>query len=582
MKKILIGSPVRQKAPILEQFLSGIEEIIKGDFEYYYYFIDDNEEKESSVLLEKFREKYSANTIIIKGTDIVKDVSYYKCDENTHFWSLGAIKKVAIFKDSIIDYAKSNDFDYLFLIDSDIVIDKKSLLHLISRNVDIVSNVWWSQWQSYSNLEPQAFFIPSISYYTFSGQRVTPNNVGTEQAYIDFFSKLKVPGIYKVDGLCGCTLISGKALEKGVCFKKIPNLNMYGEDRDFCIRAGALGINLYIDTVYPAYHIYREAYLDRVVEFKEKGFSFDMCQTYDNTVCDKTQSYSAFSALLEKIKKCFRLGIKVLRFIRNRILEFYNDYHSNAEKKLYLKYKNVENKKIVLSMIVHNESNRYLKEVFDSVKDFVDFYFILDDASTDNTLEQCEQLLKDYPHKIVHNNKSLFSEEYKLRKLQWEHVSELHPGWILNIDADEVFDKNAGSIIKQLIKQDDIDLFQFRLYDMWNDKEYRNDDLWNAHTRFWPFLLRYNSFNKYKWKKTNQHCGRFPLIPAYFKIANIDIRVKHFGWSKEEDRINKYKRYMQLDGNGEFGNLLQYESILDKNPHLELFEDQMNDYSDER
>ena len=61
MKKILIGSPVRQKPQILEQFLLGIEEIIKGDFEYYYYYIDDNEEKESSVLLEKFREKYFAD-----------------------------------------------------------------------------------------------------------------------------------------------------------------------------------------------------------------------------------------------------------------------------------------------------------------------------------------------------------------------------------------------------------------------------------------------------------------------------------------------------------------------------------------
>ena len=92
----------------------------------------------------------------------------------------------------------------------------------------------------------------------------------------------------------------------------------------------------------------------------------------------------------------------------------------------------------------------------------------------------------------------------------------------------------------------------------------------------------YNSFNKYKWKKTNQHCGRFPLISDYVKIANIDIRVKHFGWSKEEDRIKKYKRYMQLDGNGKCGNLLQYESILHKNPHLELFEDRIKDYSDER
>ena len=54
MKKVLVGSPVRQESQILEQFLLGIEEIIKGDFECYYFFIDDNKEKESSVSLERY------------------------------------------------------------------------------------------------------------------------------------------------------------------------------------------------------------------------------------------------------------------------------------------------------------------------------------------------------------------------------------------------------------------------------------------------------------------------------------------------------------------------------------------------
>lgn len=47
-----------------------------------------------------------------------------------------------------------------------------------------------------------------------------------------------------------------------------------------------------------------------------------------------------------------------------------------------------------------------------------------------------------------------------------------------------------------------------------------------------------------------------------------NLRLKHYGWSREEDRIEKYNRYMELDPNGEFGNLEQYKSILDENPNL--------------
>ena len=74
-----------------------------------------------------------------------------------------------------------------------------------------------------------------------------------------FLNQLKRPGIYEVGGLGACTLISRKAIKLGVSFSQIPNLSFWGEDRHFCIRAAALGLKLYVNTRYPAYHIYRES-----------------------------------------------------------------------------------------------------------------------------------------------------------------------------------------------------------------------------------------------------------------------------------------------------------------------------------
>ncbi|WP_406543585.1 glycosyltransferase family 2 protein [Clostridium ljungdahlii] len=88
--------------------------------------------------------------------------------------------------------------------------------------------------------------------------------------YTDFIEKLKKPGVYEVGGLGACTLISKEAIEKGVNFNKIYNLSFWGEDRHFCIRAAALGLKLYVDTTYPAYHIYRKDNLEKIEEFKNK------------------------------------------------------------------------------------------------------------------------------------------------------------------------------------------------------------------------------------------------------------------------------------------------------------------------
>lgn len=281
MIKILIGSPIRQKANILEQFLLGLQETTKEGLDVSYFFVDDNTETKSSDLLVEFSE-YN-NLHLVKGDDLISDRidNDYICD-NDHHWKSENINRITKFKDRIIEYALAHGFDYLFLVDSDIVICKNTLVHLLSRNVEIVSNVFWTQWQVNKSLSPQCFWIPDLyQQNTAFNQKMDIEEANRIRS--EMIEKLKEPGIYKVDGLGACTMISRSALEKGVRFKEIPNLSVPGEDRHFCIRAGALEIELWMDTVNPVYHIYREEYLNRVDEFMHDGFKFDMCQTFIET-----------------------------------------------------------------------------------------------------------------------------------------------------------------------------------------------------------------------------------------------------------------------------------------------------------
>lgn len=554
MKRVLVGSPVRQKSNILKEFLLSLEEVDKTGLEFDYYFVDDNTDEESSKLLKNFEKKHKGNVILKIGSEIydVDKNSHYDCNNDTHLWKRDLIEKITSFKDGIIDYARDNGYDYLFFIDSDIVLSKPTILHLISRKVDIVSNIFWTQFFPNRGHEPQVWLQDECSRNIKDWDR-EKTRIESEQERIDFLTKLRLPGIYEVGGLGACTLISKNALKQGVKFKLIDNLSFWGEDRHFCIRAGALGIKMYVDTVYPAYHIYREKYLDRVDEFKKEGFKFDMCMGGGSM-----KHYSRLHKIKTFVKNLPRRIKQKIFFIRRA---------------KFNKKRVVGNNKIVLSMIVHNEAGRYLEKVLEQALKVVDAALIIDDASTDNTAEICESMLKNIPHKIIKNEKSLFHKEHKLRTMQWKETLKFNPGWILSLDADEVLEDNAKAKIQDLINIDNIDVYNFKLFDMWNETEYRDDKWWNIHKDYRPILLRYQPKYHYKFKKTNQHCGRVPRNLKRLYNANVEVYIKHFGWAREEDRKSKYKRYQKLDKDSKNGIVEQYESILDKNPNLKKFED---------
>ncbi len=264
--KVLIGSPIRQKPAILEEFLLSLNELKKEICECDYAFIDDNENPESTEILLNFSEKHAGHCLIQKNTTLISEP--YICNEVTHYWRESIIWKVAAFKDALIQFARANNYDYLFLVDSDMVLHPNTLEQLITNDKEIISEIWWTNWL------PDYAKSPSVWLYDhYTQYEIGINEKISEEEklnrYRTFLTQLLIPGVYEIGGLCTCTLINKSALNKSISFSRIKNVTFWGEDRHFCIRASALGIKLFVDTHYPAYHIYRESELPGVTAYKE-------------------------------------------------------------------------------------------------------------------------------------------------------------------------------------------------------------------------------------------------------------------------------------------------------------------------
>lgn len=228
----------------------------------------------------------------------------------------------------------------------------------------------------------------------------------------------------------------------------------------------------------------------------------------------------------------------------------------------------VPGSRITLSMIVRNEADRYLRRALESHRAYIDDAVIIDDGSTDDTVQVCREALDGIPLHLVSNPKSTFHNEVELRKQQWQETASRQPDWILNMDADEWFEAGKRDELKEIVRQPLADAVYFRLYDMWSETHYREDAYWQAHSMYRPFLVRFKRDTAYEWKETPQHCGRFPRSIAHFSYWCHPLRVQHFGWARSEDRQKKYDRYMKLDGDGTYGWKAQYDSILDPSPKL--------------
>lgn len=512
-ERILIASAVRQKPAILKEFLVGLAELDLSGLNIDLFFVDNNDEEDSTWLLQTFA---------IQGSTTFqareKAQQEYVCSEQTHQWNGALVWNVARFKDIILQFGKEKGYSHVFLVDSDLVLHPQTLKQLLAAQKDIISEIFWTEWMPGTGKLPQVWLSGQYSYH-LADQSFTDMEEYNEQA-AKVVKQFTTPGVYEVGGLGACTLISTEAVARGASFSCIKNVDYWGEDRHFCIRAAVLGLGLFVDTHYPAYHIYRESDLAGVDAYRARA--------------------------------------------RGEI--------PGAQEGAAWQRKSQGNR-LTLSMVVRNEAERYLRQVMAHARQYIDAAVIIDDASTDNTLDVCMEVLQGIPLTIVKLEESLFEHENLLRQFQWEQTVKTRPDWILSLDADELFEDRAVETIKILIDQERFDVIYFRLYDFWSPEHYREDDYWQAHLTFRPLLVRYIPGREYVWKETPLHCGRLPANITELPGAASELRVKHLGWAKPEDRAAKHRSYMELDPEGQYGIMEQYQSILDPQPNLIKWEE---------
>ena len=219
--------------------------------------------------------------------------------------------------------------------------------------------------------------------------------------------------------------------------------------------------------------------------------------------------------------------------------------------------------KPLLAMLpVRNEAGRYLKTVLNQLSGFVDGIVILDDASTDETPDLC----RDHSGVIRYHRlkEPLFrNNETALRQILWEMTIEFEPGWIIAIDADEVFESGINREISRLTVKNQFDLVLFTIYHFWGDlTNYRVDGLWDPALSKTPCLYRFRKDINYHWSSRRLHCGRFP-IECYQRPAWLSqVRLFHLGYVRQEEQLNKFHRYLTLDPKGQFCPVTHYHSII--------------------
>jgi glycosyltransferase involved in cell wall biosynthesis len=226
---------------------------------------------------------------------------------------------------------------------------------------------------------------------------------------------------------------------------------------------------------------------------------------------------------------------------------------------------------VTVAMPVRDEAGRYLSEALEAAGRLADRIVVLDDGSEDDSADVARAAGAEVYQTPA--PEPLFSREWRLRSLLWERATHPVPDWLVMLDADELLEGATRLDFEEADKAG-FGWLAVPLYDLWDTREtYRDDGLWTAHRRLWPFAVRYRPGFPYEFPMADHHCGRWPRN-AFDRLVGAACggRILHLGWLREEDRRAKHERYMRLDPEGRWGSLEQYRSILDPNPRLSRLE----------
>lgn len=257
VSRILVGAVVRKPKVVLDAFYRSLlwQQAPGTQIDYaliHNWPAGDPEEAEGKSALAAFGPGININV-----SDSPAPAGDYAATNGTsRGWTPQAWHRVGALKNNLIQRALSGGYDYLWLVDADVLCDPTTLASLLACRSPIVSGVYWTQWT-----KPR----PGDAQVQHAGPQVWLRHPyqlsGRGWSEASFRAALIDRSRVRVWGLGACTLISRAALEKGAHFGKFaelpPGPMSDGEDRHFCLRADALHLEMHADgwpDIWHAYH----------------------------------------------------------------------------------------------------------------------------------------------------------------------------------------------------------------------------------------------------------------------------------------------------------------------------------------
>jgi glycosyltransferase involved in cell wall biosynthesis len=226
--------------------------------------------------------------------------------------------------------------------------------------------------------------------------------------------------------------------------------------------------------------------------------------------------------------------------------------------------------KLVASLIVKNELDRYLPEVIGHLLDFCDQIVVLDDGSTDRTGEWLDDNATGWEKVVVHHvdpEDGFFAgHEGRKRQQLLIHTLNEHPDWVLNIDADEFV--TDGVAIREYANGPR-EVGSLAMEEVWKVEkggmQIRMDGGWRPHPVpcFWAARLSGQRGRALRIADKPLACGREPeVVRRYFgRSRPTGASILHLGWANQSERRPRYERYVVADG-GRFHRNSHLESIM--------------------
>jgi len=216
---------------------------------------------------------------------------------------------------------------------------------------------------------------------------------------------------------------------------------------------------------------------------------------------------------------------------------------------------------LVASLIVRNERHRYLEPCIRHLQEFCDEIRVLDDASSDWTLEWLEG--QDKVAVMPSIASGFYAHEGRTRQRLLDWTLQAHPTHVLAVDADE-FVTDGQQLRAAADDGSPVGVWSLAMEEVWNADEnglsVRVDGGWRPHQC--PILYAVGP-RRLRILDRQLACGREPIsVRANARRASdTGVSVLHFGWVNREQRQARYQRYVEADG-GKFHASTHLRSIM--------------------